>query len=442
MISVTGSETPSNSSNSSNPPAEVTRVDIEAPAAMRLRKIRDLLARQELNEAEAELLLARADDPRDPRLIKLLALVHFKQGRLAEAYQVYREAIAANPNDPTLRLNLGLVALKLERFAEAVVELEMTLRLNPEDQRAYSYLGLAYARLDNFVPAAVAFRRAGQIELAEEMERKSVHVSGEIPVVYEEPSAHETDQPKATQPTKELKTEFATEPGPIEPIAELGSMSKGTGEPLLSEFVMQRVVSMPAMTTATAPLEGGGLRFSVTAGCHVRESSLWVALGGTEMRVARRRIRGKLKDEHVTATGDRFIQMEGKGELLLMPPSREHHLVCVALNHDVFFLDEARAMAWSDSLVFEAGRLPGRGHALLQFRGEGLLVFSCGIHELAAVRIGEGDSFTIPLPRLVGWVGHVVVHGESLSKSQGNRFCYVTCEGEGMLLLSRHVESK
>lgn len=403
---------------------------------MRLRKIRELLARQALNDAEAELLLARAEDPRDPRLIKLLALVHFKQGRLTEAYQVYREATMANPDDPTLRMNLGLVALKLERFAEAVVELEMTLRLNPEDQRAYSYLGLAYARLDNFVPAAAAFRRAGQLELAAEMEQKSMHVSGEVPTVDE---VTITEDPEVTM-SAGSGTDAVQLPSPTEPTP--GSTSHRLGDLLLSEFMAQRMISLPPLDAVTSSLEGGGLRFAVTTGCHVRESALWVALGGPEMRVAHRRVRGKLKDEHITVSGDRFLQMEGKGDLLLMPPGRNQHLVCLTLNQDVFFLEEARVMAWSDSLVFEAGRLPGRGHALLQFRGEGLVVLTSRPSELAAIRIGEGDSFAIPLPRLVGWVGGVVVQGEDAQKSPVNRFSYVTCEGEGVLLLSRHVESE
>ena len=89
------------------------------------------------------------------------------------------------PEDPAVRLNLGLIALKLESFAEAAQELEAAVRSQPDDRRAWSYLGYAYARSASPAQAASAFRRAGQHELAAEMERAvtpSSH-SSEIAVV-------------------------------------------------------------------------------------------------------------------------------------------------------------------------------------------------------------------------------------------------------------------
>jgi len=58
---------------------------------------------------EAELQLLRAQAGRTPRLrvLKLLALVRFKLGRLAEARQIYREAAQIAPEDAAIRLNLA-----------------------------------------------------------------------------------------------------------------------------------------------------------------------------------------------------------------------------------------------------------------------------------------------------------------------------------------------
>jgi len=126
---------------------------------------------QRLPEAELQLLRAQADAPHDLRVLKLLALVRFKLGRLAEARQIYREAAQIAPEDAAIRLNLGLIALKLDWFDEAVTELETTVRLHPDDRRAWSYLGNACARTGARGQAAAAFRRAGQHELAAEMER-------------------------------------------------------------------------------------------------------------------------------------------------------------------------------------------------------------------------------------------------------------------------------
>jgi len=78
-----------------------------------LRRASELVSAQRLPEAEAELLGAQRVSPRDLRVLKLLALVRFKLGRLAEAGQIYREAAQVAPEDPAVRLNLGLIALKL-----------------------------------------------------------------------------------------------------------------------------------------------------------------------------------------------------------------------------------------------------------------------------------------------------------------------------------------
>ena len=136
-----------------------------------LHRTSELVVAQRLPEAELELLRAQADAPHDLRVLKLLALVRFKLGRLAEARQIYREAAQIAPEDAAIRLNLGLIALKLDWFDEAVTELETTVRLRPDDRRAWSYLGYACARTGARAQAAAAFRRAGQHELAAEMER-------------------------------------------------------------------------------------------------------------------------------------------------------------------------------------------------------------------------------------------------------------------------------
>jgi len=101
---------------------------------------------QRLPEAELQLLRAQADAPHDLRVLKLLALVRFKLGRLAEARQIYREAAQIAPEDAAIRLNLGLIALKLDWFDEAVTELETTGAPASDDRRAWSYLGYACAR--------------------------------------------------------------------------------------------------------------------------------------------------------------------------------------------------------------------------------------------------------------------------------------------------------
>jgi hypothetical protein len=84
--------------------------------------------------------------------------------------------------------------------------------------------------------------------------------------------------------------------------------------------------------------------------------------------------------------------------------------------------------------------VPGSGAPLLQFRGTGRVVILAGQDELVAIRIAEGDPLVVPVVRLAGWLGRVVVQAKPTAEAAG--FHHVSCEGEGVLLLSKHAEPK
>jgi len=112
-------------------------------------------------------------------------------------------------------------------------------------------------------------------------------------------------------------------------------------------------------------------------------------------------------------------------------------LFALSLDKDVLFLREENVVAWGDELVWEWGRVPGGGPALLQFRGTGRLVITAIPDDLVAVRVDEGDALSILSRRLMGWVGRVVaqaVSGEEVPPEDR----YVTCAGVGVVLLSKH----
>jgi hypothetical protein len=268
----------------------------------RLRHTSELVSDQRLPEAEAELLRAQVESPRDLRVLKLLALVRFKLGHLSESRQVYREASAVAPDDPTVRLNLGLIALKLESFAEAALELEAAVRLQPEDRRAWSYLGYAYARSASLAQAATAFRRAGQHELAAEMERAAtppLHTP-DAAVVEGMPIASSAESAAA----RLLPSAMAT-PRPVRrlegtPVPSLLPNSRDAmpGEmATLASFTTSRLLPLPPLSQPLAMLGQGVLRFAAGAETHVRQSALLVALGEQVLSLARRRTRGHLSDD-------------------------------------------------------------------------------------------------------------------------------------------------
>jgi len=415
----------------------------------RLRHTSELVSAQRLPEAEGELLAAQRQAPRDLRVLKLLALVRFKLGRLSEARQVYREASEVAPEDPTVRLNLGLIGLKLESFAEAALELEAAVRLQPEDRRAWSYLGYAYARSASPAQAATAFRRAGQHELAAEMERAATPASHvpETAVVEGLPLDSQAEE-AAFRP---LSSAMAT-PRPLRrleatpaPSLESSSRPELVDEiSTLAGFTTARLLSLPPLSQPLASLGQGVLRFSAGSETHVRQSALLVALGGQGLSLARRRTRGHLSGDSLASDSDCFFRVEGGGDLLLSSTDPERGLIALSLDRDVFYVEEERVVAWGDEVVWESGSVPGNGKALLQFRGTGRVVMLLGSHELVALRIAEGDCMAVPSARLAGWLGRVVVQGQPAREGEGEApgLHHVTCEGEGVLLLSRHGEHR
>lgn len=409
-----------------------------------LRRTSELVAAQKLSEAEALLVAGRRASPTDLRVLKLLALVRFKLGRLADAKEVYREAAAVSPDDPAVRLNLGLIALKLEAFAEAAAELEATVRLQPDDRRAWSYLGYAYAKSGSPMQAATAFRRAGQHELAAEMERATT------PSHDQEPAVVEGLGSRGGEGGDGASSSGMTTPRPL-PLDERTPVPLATLPDRPHEEV--RISTLAHFTTARllalAPAEGrpleslgrGVLRFAAGPETHVRQSALLAALGADGLSVARRRIRGHLSDEVLAHEGDRLFRIEGRADLLLASPDSSRSLVALSLDRDVLYLAASRVVAWGDEIVWEAGRVPGDGSPLLQFRGTGRVVILVGDDELVTVRIAEGERMTVPHERLAGWLGRVVVQARP-GQGTAAGADHVTCEGEGVLLISKHGESK
>jgi tetratricopeptide (TPR) repeat protein len=414
------------------PEESISAVAISGPGAGReddvlreqLHRTSELVVAQRLPEAELELLRAQADAPHDLRVLKLLALVRFKLGRLAEARQIYREAAQIAPEDAAIRLNLGLIALKLDWFDEAVTELETTVRLRPEDRRAWSYLGYACARTGARAQAAAAFRRAGQHELAAEMERvatTSASAAEDAGVgAVEAERARAVDVGPAT-PRPELRTQVLDGVMPVPP-----SPAPGSGEIVsLSAFALARMLAPAPEPAALAWLGHGVVHFAASNETYVRESALLAALGGVELVPARRRMRGHLLGEAMTAQGERWR------------PGRA--LYALSLERDVLYLRDEQVVAWGDELVWEWGRVPGGGPALLQFRGTGRVVVTAGPDEVVAVRLSEGDSLAVPGRRLCGWVGRVVAQSLTRREAQSSD-AYVTCAGVGVVLLSKHGE--
>ncbi|HYU16248.1 MAG TPA: tetratricopeptide repeat protein, partial [Candidatus Acidoferrum sp.] len=129
----------------------------------------ELLRRDQVAEARAELEAALELRPTDLKALGLFGLACFRQNAFDDALPVYQRMVELRPDDASHRLNLGLVYLKVGQAERAVHELGRSRALDPSQQRTVSYLGLAHARRGDYGDAYEAFLRAGQEQLALEM---------------------------------------------------------------------------------------------------------------------------------------------------------------------------------------------------------------------------------------------------------------------------------
>jgi choline-sulfatase len=123
----------------------------------------DLTAR---HPASAEQKFARALQlqPDNGLAMKYLADLQFRAGRLREAREEYRRAIAAGFRHPDAYVNLASIAEREGRLDEAREALTGAVRLTSSDADAWNRLGLLEARLGDVDAARRAFAQAIAVE--------------------------------------------------------------------------------------------------------------------------------------------------------------------------------------------------------------------------------------------------------------------------------------
>jgi Flp pilus assembly protein TadD len=131
----------------------------------------ELLRRDDVTAARNELSAALELRPDDLKALGLFGLACFRQSAFDDALPVYQKMVELRPDDASHRLNLGLLYLKVGRADRAIQELSRSRDLDPSQPRTVSYLGLAHARHGDYADAFEAFLRAGQEQLADEMEQ-------------------------------------------------------------------------------------------------------------------------------------------------------------------------------------------------------------------------------------------------------------------------------
>ena len=110
--------------------------------------------RKQLNEARAALALKDFDaaatkydtvlklEPDNVVALSNLGVIRYKQGRLDEAEQNLRQAVAAAPNESSTRSLLGVVYFRKGLIEESFNELTRAVALDPRNAEAHNYLGI------------------------------------------------------------------------------------------------------------------------------------------------------------------------------------------------------------------------------------------------------------------------------------------------------------
>lgn len=103
---------------------------------------------------------ARIDSSRElsPAELVRLADIHQQAGRLDDAIDCYRRALAAAPGSADLHTALGQVLAWAGRRDEALPELQAALRLNPSQPTARIYLGRVLSWEGRLTDAIAAYR--------------------------------------------------------------------------------------------------------------------------------------------------------------------------------------------------------------------------------------------------------------------------------------------
>lgn len=99
-------------------------------------------------------------EERSPQGDRTLAALHFREGRLAQAAELYSKLVAENPEDAGLHASYAGVLGALGRSAEAREHLERALALDPLNAEAHHNLAVLHERAGERERAVEAYRKA------------------------------------------------------------------------------------------------------------------------------------------------------------------------------------------------------------------------------------------------------------------------------------------
>ncbi len=398
--------------------------------ASHLDRAGELLRSYQIDRADAEIATALALKPRDPAARNLLGMVRFRADRLTEALAIYRELCAEQPADGSLRLHLALVRLRLGQNDEAAADLTQVLEGEPKNQRAQGYYGLALMRIGDLPGAREAFLRAGQPDLARQVEERLAHPQ---PTPIPEPIvdfAAVAVSGSAKQRSWLAGSTVQTVPETLAagPELQLNAAWVPPRAQSLVEFATDRLLALSATAEPLALTQEGLLVARVEGRLFLRGRGAIAASGNLQFAPLQQRARGQVTRQPFGQGDEGLLAATGSGHVLLSPEEESFSLL--ALQNDVVYLREPVLFAFEDSLSWENGRLPGTTAPIVQLRGSGRAVLRLEPHWFA-LKVETSAPVRVAEAALCGWIGRVLPHpGE-------DGVHYFQCSGEGALILRR-----
>jgi uncharacterized protein (AIM24 family) len=158
--------------------------------------------------------------------------------------------------------------------------------------------------------------------------------------------------------------------------------------------------------------------------------------GGFQTQLLYRKARGKVRQDRLGGEEEPFIQLTGRGYLLLGSP-RGRRLSPMTLNHEYLYLRESYVVAFEDTITYESGRLAlgdGDSAAVMQLHGRGVVVIE-EREQIAVLEVDSSHVMNMPRDTIIGWTGRLLPRAIPPSESLGGLKNTIAFSGEGVILI-------
>ena len=374
------------------------------------------LGLEQVDEALREFLAALELKPEDATTLERVADLFVKKESFDKALPNYEKLIALHPERADIWANLGRVHLELGDGQRALDGFERSRLLDEDNKSLDKYRGLAHASLGNYKDAQDCFLRAGETAKAEEMAQ---HISLGYEVVSSE----------SVLPDEFVDVDLETNPGLAMPSSNRGIIS-GLPEARLASELLKPGLSIEQVESGIVLCRTEG------SGCFVRRASVLSTVGKIEFQTAHRRSRGSGSEEELG--GEQPIVMaEGGGSILLggyIGTNGEELTTIEVENEHIYFREEV-VMAFDATLRYENGNVPGRELEVIQFRGDGRVVF-CHPRSWVSLSVSEEQPVSVKASSLLGWSHKLVPKAEADDSET------ILCSGEGTVFVGGNFLGK